>query len=81
MPLKAIIYTEPNSQACDQVKGWFARRGIPFEERNVMLNLQARQELRDLGGGTLPVTLLHGEPIRGFDPERFEALVGPGIGT
>lgn len=81
MPLKAIIYTEPDCPPCEQVKAWFARRGIPFEERNVMLNLQARQELRDLGAVTLPVTVMHGEPVEGFHPERFEALVGPGIGT
>ena len=81
MPLKAIIYTEPNCPTCDQVKAWFARRGVPFEERNVMVNFQARQELRALGKEALPVTVMHGKPVEGFRPDRFEELAGPGIGT
>ena len=38
--------------------------------------MQALQELKDLGVQQIPVTIIDGETVVGFDKERIETLLG-----
>lgn len=59
-----------------QVKGFLSRRGVPFEERDVYENAEYRRELLELGFSSVPVTVVGGRVIPGFDPRRLEEALG-----
>lgn len=68
-----IIYTGPNCQACKQLKRFFQKEGIHFDELDVSTNEVAHRYLKERGYKTLPVTVIPGipEPIPGFQPDAI----------
>jgi glutaredoxin len=60
---------------CERVKGFLSRQGRTFRVRNVDDDDGAYEALVALGIRTVPVTIIGGEAIKGFDEERLrEAL-------
>jgi hypothetical protein len=61
------------------VKAWLSRARRPFVEKNVEENDDAHAELRSLGWRTVPLTLVGGRAVNGFDPaaltQALEAAV------
>jgi glutaredoxin 3 len=58
------------------VKEFLSQRGISFEERDVSLNPSYAQELvRSTGQMGVPVTLINGQIVVGFDRGRLEQLL------
>jgi hypothetical protein len=57
------------------VKELLSQRGIGFCERDVALDAVALTELEQLGFLTAPVTLIDGEAVIGFDPDRLDSLL------
>jgi glutaredoxin len=53
------------------VKAWLSRVGRPFVERNVEEDPEAYREIVALGWRTVPVTLVGGRAVKGFDPEAL----------
>jgi glutaredoxin len=60
---------------CDKVKEFLSQKGVVYQERNVMADEFALQELQKLGYMTTPVVLINGEVIVGFDQGRLEAAL------
>ncbi len=57
------------------VKEFLSRRGIGFEERDVSRNPSYAQELvSNTGQMGVPVTIIDGEVVVGFDRDRLEQL-------
>lgn len=62
------------------MKEFLSRARIPFTERNVEEDHSAYSELIALGYRSVPVTVLDGRPIKGFDePALREALTNAGM--
>jgi glutaredoxin len=53
------------------VKAWLSQRQVPFTEKNVREDQSALDELRRMGYNSVPVTVIDGERIVGFDQERL----------
>jgi glutaredoxin len=57
-------------------KAWLSERGIVFDDRNVVEDSEAMDELQELGYFSTPVTLIGDEAVVGFDEERLKELLG-----
>jgi len=53
------------------VKAWLSQKQVPFTEKNVREDQSALDELRRMGYNSVPVTVIDGERIVGFDQERL----------
>jgi len=53
------------------VKAWLSQRQVPFTDKNVREDPGALDELKRMGFNSVPVTVVDGERIVGFDQERL----------
>ncbi|MGH7264814.1 MAG: glutaredoxin family protein [Candidatus Rokuibacteriota bacterium] len=57
------------------MKEFLSARGVPFVERDVSQDIQAMDELSQLGYLTTPLTRIDGDVVVGFDRKRLEELL------
>ena len=60
------------------VKVYLSRKGIPFTERNVSLDSEARDTLLGLGFRSTPVTVIADQKVVGYNPAKLEAALAAG---
>jgi len=73
--MDVVVYTSPTCPYCGMVKDFLAQRGISFEERDVSRNSSYAQELvSSTGQMGVPVTIIDGQVVVGFDRGRLEQL-------
>jgi glutaredoxin len=58
------------------VKAWLSQRQVPYVEKNVREDPAALEELKGMGYNSVPVTVIDGERIVGFDVERLATALG-----
>ncbi len=58
------------------MKEFLSREGVEFEARNVDEDQSAYDELLARGFRTVPVTLIGGEAVKGFDPVALRRALG-----
>ena len=51
------------------MKAWLSQRQIPFTEKNVREDQVALDELKQMGFNSVPVTVINGQRIVGFDQD------------
>ena len=56
-------------------KEFLSQKGIPFVEKDVVVDAEAMEKLVALGVMTTPVTVIDGEVVVGFDRKRLEQLL------
>jgi glutaredoxin len=61
---------------CKNARNYFAAKGISYREIDVERSESAAREFKSLGGSGVPLILVGGKAMSGFDPESFEALRG-----
>jgi thioredoxin reductase (NADPH) len=49
---------------------------VEFEERNIVEDESALNELQELGVFSTPATVIDGELVIGFDKEKLEKILG-----
>lgn len=54
---------------------FLSQKGIPYTEKNVRENATALEELRAMGYSGVPVTVIDGKRIVGFDKPSLEAAL------
>ncbi|MCZ6615076.1 MAG: glutaredoxin family protein [Chloroflexi bacterium] len=54
------------------VKVYLSRKGIPFTEHNVSIDLEARKRLIALGYRSTPVTVIGDHKIVGYKPPNMD---------
>ncbi len=66
---QAIIYSTAFCPFCMRAKALLKKKGIEFEDIDVMFDPAKRAEMmeRSDGGRTVPQIFIDGEPIGGFD--------------
>lgn len=71
------LYSAPDCEACDLVRNDLSRRGVPFAERLATPErTDIHEELQNLTGGmTVPVTLVGGEMLRGYDRGALKGVL------
>lgn len=50
-------------------------KGVSFTEKNIQTDKEARKELMSMGHMGVPVIIIDGEEIVGFDKDRIEQLL------
>ena len=71
------IYSTPPCPYCKMAKDYFASRGVSFQDFDVSVDEVARKEMVELSGQLgVPVIVINGEVIVGFDRGRIDALLG-----
>lgn len=72
---RVVVYTLPGCKSCTRVKEFLAGRGVPFVEKNVIGDPNALQEVLAYDYSRMPVTLIDGQAVSGFNPARLEKLL------
>ncbi len=71
-----ILYTTATCGYCHQAKQYLAQRGIPFTEYDVAADARAADEMVRLSGQRgVPVIVIDGRVVVGFDRPRLEQLL------
>ena len=74
---KVIIYSTPTCHFCHLAKDFFNEKGVAFEEKDVMTDLPARQEMMTKSGQMgVPVIDIEGKIIVGFDEPAIAGELG-----
>lgn len=72
---KIDIYTSSTCKYCHMAKDFFKENNIDFVEHNVSENPEARKELMKKGYMSVPVIIVDGEEILGFDQDKLKGLL------
>lgn len=74
---KVTIYSTPTCTYCLMAKDYFAEKGVDFEDFDVSVDLDRRNEMLTKTGGQMgvPVIDIDGEVVFGFDKGRIEELL------
>ncbi len=74
---KVIVYSTPTCHFCHLAKDFFTAKGVAFEDKDVMTDLVARQEMVTKSGQMgVPVIDIEGKIIVGFDEGTIVAELG-----
>ena len=57
------------------VKVYLSRKGLPYTERNVSLDEDARADLLSMGYRSTPVTVINDQKVVGYSPPKLEAAL------
>ena len=74
---KVTIYSTPTCTYCLMAKDFFQNKGVDYEDVDVSVELERREEMLKLTGGQMgvPVIDIDGEVIFGFDKGKIESLL------
>lgn len=71
-----IIYTTPSCVYCRMAKGFFKKHEVAYEEKDVVADEKARDEMIQKSGQLgVPVIDIDGTIIVGFDQEGIKAAL------
>lgn len=74
---KVKIYTTPTCTYCKQAKEFFKEEGVKFTEIDVTENKEAAKEMVEKSGQMgVPVIVIDGKVIVGFDRDEVEGALG-----
>lgn len=77
--MEVTIYTSPTCGYCHQAKRYLADRGVAFAEQDVSVDRAAAEEIVRLTGQMgVPVIVVDGHPVIGFDRARLDQLLARG---
>ena len=80
MPTKAVLFTQPGCLSCELMKVFLEAKEIAFEERDISVDLEARNVMMEQHGSNETPTLVlvvgdSEEVIVGFDPELLDQFL------
>ena len=71
------IYSTPTCPYCKMAKEYLSSKGISYQDIDVSSNSEAVEEMVKISGQMgVPVIVINGEPIVGFDKARIDSLLG-----
>lgn len=73
---KIEIYTSDTCIQCKKVKEYFENNNLEFKELNISSNIEYKRELIKKGYLSVPVIVIDGQDILGFDLTRIKQLTG-----
>jgi len=75
------IYSTPSCTYCKQAKAFFKEEGIKFEDVDVSENKKAAEEMVEKSGQMgVPVIVIDGKLVVGFDRDKIEEMIESGKG-
>jgi len=74
---KVIVYSTPTCPWCTKAKQYLKQVGVDFEEKDVSVDVRAAKEMVELTKQMgVPVIVIDGNPVVGFDKKRIDQLLG-----
>ncbi|HON87773.1 MAG: glutathione S-transferase N-terminal domain-containing protein [Firmicutes bacterium] len=74
---KVIVYSTPTCPWCTRAKQYLKQAGVDFEEKDVSVDVKAAKEMVELTKQMgVPVIVIDGNPVVGFDKRRIDQLLG-----
>ena len=73
--MEVIVFTSNTCPYCTMVKDYLKSKNVEFKEKNVSVDADARKELMEKGHMGVPVTVIDGTEIVGFDKTKIDALI------
>lgn len=70
-----IVYSSNTCPYCTLAKDYLEEKGVEYTEKNVQTDKVARQELMAMGHMGVPVLVIEGEEIVGFDKDKIDQLL------
>lgn len=70
------IYTSDTCIQCIKAKEFLKSNNIEYIERNISKNSEDRKNLIGMGYMSIPVTIINGQHVLGFDLNRMKNLLG-----
>ncbi len=75
MDKKVVVYTSNTCPYCTMAKDYLTDKKVDFEEKNIQTDKAARDELMKMGHLGVPVIVVDGEEIVGFDQQKLDNLL------
>ena len=72
---EVVVFTSNTCPYCTLAKDYLEEKGIEYTEKNVQTSSDARQELMSMGHMGVPVLVIDGEEIVGFNKSRIDQLL------
>ena len=70
------IYSTPTCHFCHLAKDFFTEKEVEYTDFDVLSNIEKRKEMVDKSGQLgVPVIVIDGKVIVGFDREKIEDLI------
>lgn len=69
------IYTSSSCPHCVTTKNYFSSKGINYIEKNVSQDSNAKRELMALGYRSVPIIVINGTKVVGFNKRKIEKLI------
>ncbi|WFA08506.1 glutaredoxin family protein [Tissierella sp. Yu-01] len=73
---EVTVYTSNTCPYCTLAKNYLTEKGVDYTEKNVQTDKEARKELMSMGHMGVPVLVVDGQEIVGFDKEKIDELLG-----
>lgn len=70
-----IVYSSNTCPYCTLAKDYLEEKGVEYTEKNVQTDKEARKELMAMGHMGVPVVVIGGEEIVGFDKDKIDELL------
>lgn len=67
-----VVYTSNTCPYCTLAKNYLEEQDVAYTEKNVQTDKLARQELMEMGHMGVPVIVIDGEEIVGFDKDKID---------
>jgi glutaredoxin 3 len=75
--MSVTLYTTPTCGFCRQLKNYLSQRGVAYTEYDVSRDREAAMEMvRVSGQQGVPVTVIDGQVVVGFNRPRIDQLLG-----
>lgn len=75
MTHQVTVFTSNTCPYCTLAKNYLDEKGVEYTEKNVQTDKDARSELMEMGHMGVPVLIVNGQEIVGFDKEKLDDLL------
>lgn len=74
--MEVKVYSTPTCPYCKKAKEYFNSKSISYKDIDVSSNKAAADEMVKISGQmSVPVIVINGEAITGFDKDKIESLL------
>lgn len=71
------VYSTPTCPYCKMAKEYLSGKKIPYQDIDVSRDQKAAEEMVKLSGQMgVPVIVIDGQIVKGFDKKRIDSLLG-----
>lgn len=70
-----VVFSSNTCPYCIAAKQYLEDKGVEYTEKNIQTDKDARNELMKMGHMGVPVLVIDGEEIVGFDKTRIDQLL------